>query len=370
MAECTVKDDQLKKYLLTAYIKPKGGKTWILPKVMDIDDNFSRQTLAFRFPSEDDAKVFHNIFDTQFRNQDVDAKQAEEERIKFLTEENAKLHERKRELEEGINDLREMQETLKEQLGAANVDAAEIQSEMNKDAGEDAYARNEGFGAKQASASAFGASARAVSADMPTRSSPHTYSVKGDDGITVRAGESLDTDEVDTLPRNTEVTVVDIRGRRAHITTPVEGWVSLHTKSGYVCLEKVDSEVVRERAPAAEKPRARPAPAARPQRAKPAPKRPAPVARASGGAKRASGVGGGGGGRGLSGADMAQIEAQLQRIVENSGSGGGGGGGGGASTAQIEGLFERYMDKFSGMMNSRLQRLQRELEDATRTSQR
>lgn len=55
-------------FLLTPYIKPKGNTTWILPKCMHMNTDFKQQALAFSFPSENDAQVFHNVFDSTYRS--------------------------------------------------------------------------------------------------------------------------------------------------------------------------------------------------------------------------------------------------------------------------------------------------------------
>eukprot|EP00755_Sulcionema_specki_P022458 Sspe_Gene.13893::Locus_4783_Transcript_1_1_Confidence_1.000_Length_1093::g.13893::m.13893 len=58
-------------------------------------------------------------------------------------------------------------------------------------------------------------------------------------GALVREGESLQSPPVgDQLPFGTEVTVKEIRGRRARIVDPVAGWVSLRTAEGESIFEK------------------------------------------------------------------------------------------------------------------------------------
>eukprot|EP01062_Namystynia_karyoxenos_P056408 TRINITY_DN47364_c0_g1_i1.p1 TRINITY_DN47364_c0_g1~~TRINITY_DN47364_c0_g1_i1.p1 ORF type:complete len:536 (+),score=86.68 TRINITY_DN47364_c0_g1_i1:109-1716(+) len=51
-------------------------------------------------------------------------------------------------------------------------------------------------------------------------------------GALVREEESPDSTEVITLPMGTQCTIAELRGRRARITTPVEGWLSVSTSSG------------------------------------------------------------------------------------------------------------------------------------------
>jgi hypothetical protein len=54
---------------------------------------------------------------------------------------------------------------------------------------------------------------------------------------------NLDSPLVANLEKDTVVDVAEVRGRRAHIVYPVEGWASIKTETGYVILRKVDGEV-------------------------------------------------------------------------------------------------------------------------------
>merc|ERR1711964_704639 len=95
------------EFLAAPYIKPKGDKTWILPKIMDMHTDFNQQTVAFRFPSKNDAQVFQNIFDNSFRSTDTESKQGADSRLSELEQEN-------RSLKEEIQMLEKKRERLKE----------------------------------------------------------------------------------------------------------------------------------------------------------------------------------------------------------------------------------------------------------------
>jgi len=99
------------EFLCAPYIKPKGNKTWILPKAMDMHTEFNQQTLAFRFPSENDAQVFQNIFDNSFRAAETEVKHDSDSRLQELEEENKKL-------KEEIAALTRKKERLKEKTDA------------------------------------------------------------------------------------------------------------------------------------------------------------------------------------------------------------------------------------------------------------
>lgn len=109
-------DDATKSYefLLTPYIKPKGNKTWILPKSMDMNTDFNQQTLAFRFPSENDAQVFHNVFDGTYRSTDTETKQDEVNNISLLEQDNKMLKEENQQLHQQLESLRAMKDAMQE----------------------------------------------------------------------------------------------------------------------------------------------------------------------------------------------------------------------------------------------------------------
>lgn len=114
------------EFLAAPYIKPKGNKTWILPKAMDMHTEFNQQTLAFRFPSENDAQVFQNIFDNSFRTSEADEKHEGDERLQQLEKEN-------QELKEEIAMLTRKKERLKEKTDALKklIDRARRQGKLN-----------------------------------------------------------------------------------------------------------------------------------------------------------------------------------------------------------------------------------------------
>lgn len=110
------------EFLLTPYIKPKGNKTWILPKCMDMNTDFNQQTLAFRFPSENDAQIFHNVFDSTYRSTDVEAKRDIGGRVDELEEENKTLREENENLKMRCERLREKKDDLKRLLDKARTE--------------------------------------------------------------------------------------------------------------------------------------------------------------------------------------------------------------------------------------------------------
>jgi len=68
----TYYDGKTYQFLCCPYSKPrvnKGNKfrTWILPKVMDMNNSFKEQTLAFRFADVDQAEAFQTEFARSFR---------------------------------------------------------------------------------------------------------------------------------------------------------------------------------------------------------------------------------------------------------------------------------------------------------------
>lgn len=63
------------------------------------------------------------------------------------------------------------------------------------------------------------------------------YRVVGEQGVIVRKERELSSDAVGHLPLNTMITVSAIRGRRAHITHPIEGWCSIKSGRGTLFLE-------------------------------------------------------------------------------------------------------------------------------------
>jgi hypothetical protein len=49
------------------------------------------------------------------------------------------------------------------------------------------------------------------------------------------------------LEKDTIVEVSVVRGRRAHIVFPVDGWGSIKTETGYVIMKKEDGDVYKYR---------------------------------------------------------------------------------------------------------------------------
>merc|ERR1719355_566381 len=73
---------------------------------------------------------------------------------------------------------------------------------------------------------------------------PLPYKVVGEDGVTVRSSIDLSSDEVCIIPHGEIVLIKERRGRRGRLVTPVDGWCSLRTQGGYVCLQKVEGQEI------------------------------------------------------------------------------------------------------------------------------
>ena len=69
------------------------------------------------------------------------------------------------------------------------------------------------------------------------------YRVVGQSGATIRKDINLDSPLVANLEKDAVVDVSQVKGRRAQIVSPVEGWCSVKTETGYVILKKEDGEV-------------------------------------------------------------------------------------------------------------------------------
>jgi len=57
-------------------------------------------------------------------------------------------------------------------------------------------------------------------------------------GALVKQNEDLKSNEVGKIPIGTVVTIEEISGRRARISTPLQGWCSLFAKDGRLILQK------------------------------------------------------------------------------------------------------------------------------------
>lgn len=218
------------EFLLCPYIKPKGNKTWIIPKCMDMNTEFNQQTLAFRFKDESDAQIFQNVFDGTFRSTDTDTKVQGSGRIGELEQENAKLRDTAEQLRKKCDQLREKKDALKNLLQQARLDGDEADAVYDDD-DDDAIQPDAIAGGKRYQPFKTGKLDHALK-----------YRVVGEDGITVRASIETSSREVCIVPTGEIVDVVEIQGRRARVITPVEGWCSLHTAGGYVCLEMLPKE--------------------------------------------------------------------------------------------------------------------------------
>jgi len=67
---------------------------------------------------------------------------------------------------------------------------------------------------------------------------PAKYRVVIHPGALCKETEELSSKEVCKLPIGTVVTVVEINGRRARVTSPSKGWLSLHASDGRVILQR------------------------------------------------------------------------------------------------------------------------------------
>lgn len=77
----------------------------------------------------------------------------------------------------------------------------------------------------------------------PQRQSVEKFRVVGQSGATVRKDVNLDSPLVANLEKDTVVDVIEVKGRRAHIVSPVDGWGSIKTETGYVIMKKEDGEI-------------------------------------------------------------------------------------------------------------------------------
>ncbi len=68
------------------------------------------------------------------------------------------------------------------------------------------------------------------------------FRVVGLSGAVARKEISLDSPIVSDIPKDTLVEVIEIRGRRAHIISPVDGWASVITEKGYAILKREEEE--------------------------------------------------------------------------------------------------------------------------------
>jgi hypothetical protein len=71
------------------------------------------------------------------------------------------------------------------------------------------------------------------------------YRIIGQSGASVRADINLDSPLIANLEKDTIVEVLTIKGRRAEIVSPVKGWASTRTETGYVIMQKETGLVYR-----------------------------------------------------------------------------------------------------------------------------
>ena len=63
------------------------------------------------------------------------------------------------------------------------------------------------------------------------------WKVVGQSGATVRATIELDSPVISNIEKDTDIYVAEVRGRRARIVSPVQGWASIKTEQGYEILQ-------------------------------------------------------------------------------------------------------------------------------------
>mmetsp|Transcript_24926 Transcript_24926/g.42174 ORF Transcript_24926/g.42174 Transcript_24926/m.42174 type:complete len:173 (+) Transcript_24926:131-649(+) len=81
----------------------------------------------------------------------------------------------------------------------------------------------------------------------PVKPELEQYRVVGQSGATVRKDINLDSPLVANLEKDTIVDISTIKGRRARIVSPVEGWSSIKTETGYVILKKEGGDMYKYR---------------------------------------------------------------------------------------------------------------------------
>jgi len=58
----------------------------------------------------------------------------------------------------------------------------------------------------------------------------------------VRKGEKLDSERLRILPMGSRVNIVEIKGRRVRICSPIDGWCSLKSSTGDTILAKIEND--------------------------------------------------------------------------------------------------------------------------------
>ena len=76
------------------------------------------------------------------------------------------------------------------------------------------------------------------------------YKVVGPQGVVVRKAKATGSERLCVLPTGAAVLVASVSGRRAQVTAPVPGWVSLATSGGLVILEEAPAAAAGEQAAA------------------------------------------------------------------------------------------------------------------------
>lgn len=74
----------------------------------------------------------------------------------------------------------------------------------------------------------------------PTENSPQKWRVVDWGGAVVRWSESTKSKKVGHVRQNEELTVVEVRGRRMRVVSPVSGWVSSKTEAGLKIMVRTD----------------------------------------------------------------------------------------------------------------------------------
>jgi len=61
-------------------------------------------------------------------------------------------------------------------------------------------------------------------------------------GAVVRATDSLKSKKLGTLRKNEELTIVEVKGRRMRVVSPLEGWVTSIREDGINIMMKIDED--------------------------------------------------------------------------------------------------------------------------------
>jgi len=97
---------------------------------------------------------------------------------------------------------------------------------LNKVNGRDCTTDVSSSGSRSTYASASTSSSLSSSSSKQSQQKPQKWRVLHHGGIVVRCHEDQQGKKMGTLPKDTEVTVVEVKGRRLRVLSPIPGWVS------------------------------------------------------------------------------------------------------------------------------------------------